>query len=82
MTANSPEQVAEELIERFRAAIWKHSNPNHINKAAIECAILHLQGIIDVLNSVQWMVWENVVYDFDNEILPHWQKVKDILQSK
>lgn len=44
---------AKELVEQFRFGIWKNGNPNSITLHAKECAIIHVQNIIEL------DVWEN-----------------------
>ena len=75
----TPEQEAERIIEMFRPYMYCFLGSGMLtntpsdkvkNMNAKECAILHVQGIIDVL-------WED-----DYESKDYWNKVLTILKSK
>ena len=44
-------EQAEDLVKKFRKAIWKNGNPNHIEKHAKQCALVAANLVFDLYAS-------------------------------
>lgn len=77
---NTPKEIATELVDKFiEASVVIDDEDNHHHprpySLAKQCAIIHCEGVIEVLEDAKEYVDDNQLFHFNNNLLKHWQQV-------
>jgi len=76
------EKKADEIIEMFTKGIKEKAViTNPVRFAAKQCALNHVNGIIENINAM-WLNADNEAYDVFNSSDNFYQEVKTIIENK